>query len=168
MRRVMMLFAAVATMTVVAGCDRDPAALAGSEAQTELSRVLTADFEQADRFGLPAIATVFIPTAKKDAYNAALPANDRRDYTADVIAVLTAFGHPDPAALAGALLPDIQPINTAQPTGFLNGRRLDDDVITAELGLIFGANAALNDDHVDANDVPFGRTFPYLAPPHQR
>jgi hypothetical protein len=32
--------------------------------------------------------------------------------------------------------------------------------------LIFGDNAALNDDHVDANDVPFLSTFPYLAAPH--
>jgi hypothetical protein len=52
----------------------------------------------------------------------------------------------------------------SQPTGFLNGRRLSDDVITAELGLIFGSNAALNDDHVDANDRSFLGAFPYLAP----
>ncbi len=38
-------------------------------------------------------------------------------------------------------------------------------MITAELGLIFGANAALNDDHVDANDKPFLGQFPYLAAP---
>jgi len=39
-------------------------------------------------------------------------------------------------------------------------------VITAELHLIFGSNAALNDDHVDANDKAFLPTFPYLAGPH--
>ena len=37
-------------------------------------------------------------------------------------------------------------------------------VFTGQLGLIFGSNAALNDDHVDANDQPFLATFPYLAP----
>ncbi|HET9515115.1 MAG TPA: DUF4331 family protein [Gemmatimonadales bacterium] len=83
-----------------------------------------------------------------------------------MVAVLTAFGHPDPAGLADALLPDIQPIDVTQPTGFLNGRRLQDDVITAELGLIFGGNAALNDDHVDQNDLPFELAFPYVASPH--
>ena len=39
-------------------------------------------------------------------------------------------------------------------------------MITAELHLIFGSNAALNDDHVDTNDEPFLATFPYLAAPH--
>jgi hypothetical protein len=124
-------------------------------------------FVQADRFGLPAIATVFIPSSQKDAYNRAAPVNDAATYTDEVVAVLTAFGNTvaQANALAGALLPDVQPINTSAPSGFLNGRRLQDDVITAELGLIFGANAALNDDHVDANDKPFRATFPYLADP---
>lgn len=129
-------------------------------------RLQNTDFMQIDRMGLPAIATVFIPTSKKDAYNTAVPANDRRDYLGDVVAVLTAFGHPNPQALGGALLPDIIPFNTGSPAGFLNGRRLPDDVITAELGLIFGSNAALNDDHVDANDRAFSATFPFLAGPH--
>ena len=130
----------------------------------EASVLLNATLMQEDRFGLPAIATVFIPTAERDAYNQGTPATDRANYTDEVVARLTAFGHPNPAALAAALLPDVQPINTSLPTAFLNGRRLQDDVITAELGLIFGSNAALNDDHVDANDRPFLATFPYLAP----
>jgi hypothetical protein len=121
---------------------------------------------QVERFGLPAVATVFIPTAKKDAYNRAAPANDRATFRGDVVAVLNAFG--SNPALADARLPDIQPINLTQPTGFLNGRRLQDDVITAELGLIFGTNAALNDDNVDANDRAFLGGFPYLAAPNLR
>lgn len=126
----------------------------------------SAPIVQVDRFGLPAVATVFIPTAQKDAYNQAAPVNDVAEYTDEVVAVLTSFGHPNPAGLAGALLPDIQPIDLSAPTAFLNGRALADDVITAELGLIFGSNADLNDDHVDANDRPFLGTFPYLAAPH--
>jgi hypothetical protein len=51
-------------------------------------------------------------------------------------------------------------------TAFLNWRRPQDDVKTADLGIIFGDNAALNYDHVDANDVAFPGTFPYLAAPH--
>lgn len=132
----------------------------------EASVLSNATLVQEDRFGLPAIATVFIPTAQKDAYNQAAPAGDAANFTDEIVAVLMAFGHPNPGALADALTPDIQPINTSLPSGFLNGRRLDDDVITAELGLIFGANAALNDDHVDANDKAFLTTFPYLAGPH--
>jgi hypothetical protein len=122
---------------------------------------------QVERFGLPAIATVFIPSNQKDAYNQAAPADDPATFQQFVVDVLTAFGNPDPAGLADALQPDIQPINTSQESGFLNGRRLQDDVITAELGLIFGANAGLNDDHVDANDRAFSNSFPYLAAPHR-
>ncbi len=136
----------------------------GSGSRLEASVLMNRTLMQEDRFGLPAIATVFIPTAEKDAFNQGVPADDRANYTDEVVAVLTAFGHPNPAGLAAALLPDMQPVNTSLPTGFLNGRRLQDDVITAELGLIFGSNTALNDDHVDANDKPFLATFPYLAP----
>lgn len=123
------------------------------------------NYLQEDRFGLPAVATVFIPTAQKDAYNQAGPAGDEANFKDEIVAVLTAFGHPNPSALADALMPDIQPIDVTSGAGFLNGRQLDDDVITAELGLIFGSNAALNDDHVDANDKAFLTTFPYLAAP---
>ena len=65
------------------------------------------------------------------------------------------------------LLPDILTVDTSAPSQFLNGRGLSDDVITAELGIIFGTNDALNDDHVDANDAQFLTTFPYLAAPVQ-
>lgn len=126
---------------------------------------VTVNYLQEDRFGLPAVATVFIPTAQKDAYNQAAPAGDEATYTDEVVAVLTAFGHPSPSALADVLMPDIQPIDVTSGAGFLNGRQLADDVITAELGLIFGSNADLNDDHVDANDKTFLTTFPYLAAP---
>ncbi len=153
---------------LAAGCDQPATSPSStpSDPQIELNLV-GRDFFQIDRFGKPAIATVFIPSTKKDAYNTAIPANDRTDYGPDVVAVLTAFGHPNPTGLMNALLPDVQPFNTQSNAGFLNGRKLADDVITAELGLIFGSNMALNDDHVDANDVPFLSTFPYLAAPHR-
>lgn len=153
----------LAMLALLAGCSDDPFA-----PETEMARGLLRGKElvQVERFGLPAIATVFIPSGSRNAYNQAAPANDQANFRSFVVTTLTAFGHPDPNALADALLPDIQPINLMQPSGFLNGRRLQDDVITAELGLIFGANAALNDDHVDANDKAFSGSFPYLASPH--
>jgi Domain of unknown function (DUF4331) len=159
-----MLVAALA-VPVLAACEDSTGPF---DRDADEDRVASATFTQVDRFGLPAIATVFIPTSQKDAYNLAQPRNDVAEYTDEVVAVLMAFGQSSSAAagLAGALLPDVQPIDVTQPSGFLNGRRLQDDVITAELGLIFGGNAALNDDHVDANDVPFLSTFPYLAAPH--
>jgi hypothetical protein len=124
-------------------------------------------FTQIERMGRPAIATVFIPTAQKDAFNTAQPVNDPAEYTDEVVNQLLAFGV-DPAtaaALAGALLPDILTINTGMDSGFLNGRRLQDDVIDAELMLIFGGNTALNSDNVDRNDKRFLSRFPYLAAP---
>ena len=139
-----------------------------SSPRVEASVLMHQELRQEDRFGLPAIATVFIPTDLRDAYNEAVPAGDKATFKSLVVARLMAFGQDAASAnaLAEALTPDLQPIDLTKPTGFLNGRKLDDDVITAELHLIFGSNAALNDDHVDANDKPLLPTFPYLAGPH--
>jgi hypothetical protein len=150
---------------ILAGCSDDTGP-AGETASPESSVLLSRSTAQVDRFGLPAIATVFIPTSSKDAYNTAAPSGDRATFEHFVIEKLTAFGNPDPQALADFVQPDIQPLDLTKPTVFPNGRRPQDDVITAELGLIFGSNAALNDDHVDANDKAFLTTFPYLAAPH--
>lgn len=158
------LLAAPLFVLAAAACDRDPAAPV-EEMGPDLGLV-GRDFVQIDRMGLPAIATVFIPSSKKDAYNTAEPANDRATFGADVDAVLNAFGVPNPA-LKNVVLPDIIPFNTQSSAGFLNGRQLPNDVITAELGIIFGSIAALNDDHVDGNDRTFLGKFPYLASPAQ-
>jgi hypothetical protein len=50
--------------------------------------------------------------------------------------------------------------------GFPNGRRPGDDVIDTILDYVVNQNAAINSDNVDANDLPFRATFPYLAAPH--
>jgi hypothetical protein len=150
---------------LLAGCSE------GSTAPTtggpDLSVLLNREAAQMDRFGLPAIATVFIPTSQKDAYNTAVPSGDRAMFRHFVFDKLVEFGNSTAAAnaLADFVQPDIQPVDLSQPTAFPNGRRPQDDVITAELGLIFGSNAALNDDHVDANDKAFLAAFPYLADP---
>jgi hypothetical protein len=58
--------------------------------------------------------------------------------------------------------------------GFPNGRRLADDVIDIALQVMEGAAtngpvaALAAGDGVDANDVAFGTTFPYLALPHDQ
>ncbi len=153
-------------LLMVAGCDSAYTPLSGP--RVDAGVLMHQELRQEDRFGLPAIATVFIPTDLKDAYNEAGPAGDKANFKSLIVAKLLAFGQDAASAnaLADALTPDIQPIDLSQPTGFLNGRTLSDDVITAELHLIFGSNAALNDDHVNANDEPFLAAFPYLAGPH--
>ena len=53
--------------------------------------------------------------------------------------------------------------------GFPNGRRLADDVVDASLQVVAGELVGKpNDlgDGVDANDVPFLKSFPYVALPH--
>ncbi|MFD7030256.1 DUF4331 domain-containing protein [Streptomyces sp. NPDC059917] len=59
--------------------------------------------------------------------------------------------------------------------GFPNGRRLTDDVIDISLQAVEGAAqsgqlipALADGDKVNANEVPFGASFPYLALPHTK
>lgn len=135
----------------------------------DVSMIRNQTLTQVDRFGLPAITTVFIPSGMKDDYNQQIPENDDAVYTSVIANTITAvYGQSNMVAafLADFVTPDTQPIDTSQPTAFPNGRGLADDVLTTELMLLFGTNADLNDDHVDANDVAFRSTFPYLADPH--
>ena len=117
--------------------------------------------KQTDRMGRPAINTVLIPAAKKDAFNSGHPKDDVANYRADVIASITGLGNGAQAAtLADTLLPDVLTFDTASTAGFLNGRKLSDDVIDAELGLL--SNGAVTTDFVE-NDTTFLTVFPYLA-----
>jgi hypothetical protein len=57
--------------------------------------------------------------------------------------------------------------------GFPNGRRLSDDIIDASLRVVLGVLlpdhepiAEAIGDGVDANDVPFNDSFPYVGFPH--
>jgi hypothetical protein len=57
--------------------------------------------------------------------------------------------------------------------GFPNGRRLGDDITDASLRVVLGVLLPNHEpiaetigDGVDANDVPFNSTFPYVAYPH--
>jgi hypothetical protein len=129
--------------------------------------------KQIDRMGRPAINTVFIPNnpfepadtepSQKNAFNAARPHQDQRKFRAEVVDTLEIFygaGSQDAQNLANILLPDILTINTSSADGFLNGRRLADDVIDAELALV--TNGQITSDCV-GNDSNFSNTFPYLA-----
>lgn len=130
--------------------------------------------QQIDRMGRPAINTVFIPNnvfepsgsepSQRNAFNAAKPSNDQRDYRAEVVDTLEIFygaGSPAAQGLADFLLPDILTVDTSSTAGFPNGRGLADDVIDIELGLV--TNGAVTSDCV-ANDSTFSTSFPYLAP----
>jgi hypothetical protein len=132
---------------------------------------------QVDRMGRPAINTVFIPNnplepagsepSQKNAFNAGRPEDDQANFRAEVVDTLEIFygaGSATAQALADILLPDVLTYELGTPAAFLNGRAPADDVIDAELGIV--TNGAITTDCVDANDVPFAATFPYLAGPH--
>ena len=142
-------------------------------------------YELADQMGRPAINTVFVTSADKDAFNRTVPSAQSAAFAEKFQTQLLALnaGYTtnalgwDAATFAGALATDVLTVNTSGTTTFfdgtnvLTGRNLSDDVISTELLLIFGgpdgsANPGLTDDNVDANDKAFLNTFPYLATPH--
>jgi hypothetical protein len=87
-----------------------------------------------------------------------------------------------PGGTPSAAAPDRLGVLAGDLCGYPNGRRLGDDVIDIDLRAVaqgYGSflNSALGlpnltpnnlvGDGVDANDVPFSGTFPYVADPHQ-
>ncbi len=149
-----------------------PTTLVGSGNVGIWSRTLIEDGDgmgQVDRMGRPAINTVFVHTPdRKDLFNSIQPTMDRQLFTADVVDTLIALGNDRTTAesLANVLLPDLLTFDTTKPSGFLNGRNLDDDVIDAELSLIIANPLLPKSDGVNANDKAFLTTFPYMAEPH--
>jgi hypothetical protein len=139
-----------------------------------------------DRMAIPAINTALIPSAQKDAFNAAHPRDDAATYRATAITTIRTLrgavdalfgrgGNQDGGPLGflsaeqvgAALIPDVVTIDFSKPVQFPNGRRLQDDVIDAALGVVLnrgGANGI--SDGVGGNDRAFASTFPYLAEPH--
>ena len=85
--------------------------------------------------------SVLVPAQSRDDYNFTAPREDAKLHAAGLKETLAALGIADPAvrdALGAALLPDVLTYDPAKPAGFLNGRRPEDDVIDAVLGLLFG------------------------------
>ena len=133
------------------------------ERSASCGRTLDKHGEQIDRFGRPAINTVFNHTdADKNAFNAGQPVDDQANFRTNVVDTLLALGNDSATAnaLADFLLPDVMTVDLSQPTVFPNGRGLADDVIDTELNLISGG--AVPTDCV-ANDSALQNTFPYFA-----
>ena len=142
-------------------------------------------YEQEDHMARPAINTVFVSIGEKDMFNITAPSDQgaafgtkfkdklmalNAGYTTNLLGL-------DAATFTSVLATDVLTASLTGATTFydgtnvLTGRKLDDDVITVELILIFGgpdamSNPGLTDDHVDANDKTFLTAFPYLATPH--
>jgi hypothetical protein len=127
-------------------------------------------FANIDRMGVPAVNTALIPFARKDEYNFATTQDDASGkFANDIIATLAALGTNEAninlLASVAVLNGDFLRVNTSTPSGFPNGRRLDDDTI--DTILFFVANQNALSDNVDSNDVPLRTTFPFFAPSQQ-
>lgn len=122
---------------------------------------------QQDRVGIPALNTVMIDDSqKKNFYNQTEPRNDIANFYntfEDKVTELSGDRN-YAAAVVTVLLPDILILDRSKPTNFLNGRRLEEDVIDIELQIL--SNGDVSGDGVDSNDLAFLPFFPYLAPPH--
>ena len=141
-------------------------------------------YEQEDQMARPAINTVFVASAEKDMFNTTIPSAQGAAFAAKFNTRLLALNSGYTTNLlglnstdfTGVLATDVLTVALDKPTTFydgtnvLTGRKLNDDVITVELILIFGgpsgsSNPGLIDDNVSSNDKSFIETFPYVAEP---
>jgi len=167
-RYLSMLFASIALSISACSDDDDPVAVK--------------KYSQEDQMARPAINTVFVDAAEKDKFNTTTPSMQGAAFASKFNTKLLALnaGYTtnlfalNSTAFTGVLATDVLTVSLGGTTTFydgtnvLTGRKLDDDVITVELILIFGGpngsdNPTLTDDHVDANDHAFLTAFPYLA-----
>lgn len=121
---------------------------------------------QVDRMGRPAINTVFNHGDDKNTFNAIQPTEDRSlflDSFVQTLQTLGGYSTADATNIAQILLPDILTYDYSSSEGFLNGRRLTDDVIDIELALV--TNGAITGDGVGPHG-DLSSAFPYLGPPH--
>jgi len=144
-------------------------------------------FNQVQRLGNPLVSEVFLAKRDHAFHGSTAPTIDAAAFTPSIRGFADNVAGRDSTVgktLAAVLLPDellVQSDKDTASAGWLTwalangwgGRKLTDDVVTAGLQAIFGAlldpnntSPGLSDDHVDANDVPFTATFPYLAAAH--
>src|SRR3989449_3555079 len=96
---------------LVAACEEASGPTASP--RVEASVLMHQELRQEDRFGLPAIATVFIPTDLRDAYNEAVSAGGVANFKSLIVGKLLAVGQDAASAnaLAAALTPGLPPID---------------------------------------------------------
>jgi hypothetical protein len=157
----------------------------GANANTGVIKtwVSTSRAGRIDRMAIPAINTALIPSASKDAFNKGDPINDAKDFQPAAISTIKTLrgvvdglfgvkqdggplGDLTAEQVGAALVPDVVTLDFSKPLQFPNGRRLQDDVIDAALGVVLNRGGAAGiSDGVSANDKPFLSAFPYLAEP---
>jgi hypothetical protein len=128
---------------------------------------------QVDQMGRPAINTVFNHGPDKSTFNVTQPADQRGAATSSSgtflqlftteLESLGGYNATDAEAIAKILLPDILTFDYSSSAGFLNGRKLADDVIDISLSLV--TNGKISTDGVGPHS-DYLSEFPYLGNPH--
>jgi hypothetical protein len=128
---------------------------------------------QADQMGRPAINTVFNHGIDKNTFNVIQPADQRTATTStgetflqlftSELEALGGYSASQATGIAEILLPDILTFDYSSSAGFLNGRKLTDDVIDIELNLV--TNGKITGDGVGPH-TDYLSDFPYLGNPH--
>lgn len=140
--------------------------------------VASGSLRQIDREGNPAVNVVLVPFGRKDEYNSASPQEDAAGrFAGDIVATLQSLGTDNAhiGILAGVAVAkgdylhlNLMTANTGigggdnSGAGFPNGRRLKDDVVDTLLFLVTNEGLTTG-DNVNANDVPFTNSFPFLG-----
>ena len=126
----------------------------GAQAITTLSGV------RQDRAARPAIGTLLLPFARKDAFNLGDPINDLADFGDEIHAAIAERSDQANAdALIPILLPDLLAYDATDAGGYFNGRRLDDDALTSSL-LLFSDGVIPNEN--GGSGDPIRDAFPYM------
>jgi hypothetical protein len=128
---------------------------------------------QVDQMGRPAINTVFNHGNDKNLFNVTQPAAQRNTATANgqtflqlftsELETLGGYSATQAGGIAQILLPDVLTFNHNSAAGFLNGRRLQDDVIDIELNLV--TNGHVKTDKVGPH-TDYLAVFPFVGNPH--
>jgi hypothetical protein len=177
------IFSFAVAIVMLASCKKESASSSEWTANAGGTPPFAERYEQQDQMARPAINTVFVGSSRKDEFNITPPSAMNAAFLTDFVNKLNSFGYTsnilglNANQFAGVLVTDVLNASTTGVTTFydgtnvLTGRALADDVIDVELTLIFGgptggSNPGLTSDHVNANDVPFLSSFPYMANPH--
>ncbi|MDG4865568.1 DUF4331 domain-containing protein, partial [Streptomyces sp. T-3] len=127
---------------------------------------------------LPYVTKPELPRLIEAIYKIKAPAEPRNDLVSVFLTGVKGLNQPPNVRPAEALRLNTSIPPTSSPkrlgvldgdkAGYPNGRRLADDVVDISLQVVEGElTGAKNDlgDAVDANDVAFGKSFPYVALP---
>jgi hypothetical protein len=134
---------------------------------------------EGDAAFLPKVQDPEVPKLIEKIYNIKAPTVPRDDLVSVFLTGVDGLTKPASVTPSEQLRLNLSIAPTASPNrlgvlgndkgGFPNGRRLTDDVVDIELRALEGAvrgTATDLGDGVDANDVAFGSSFPYVALPH--